>query len=392
MNVKSIKQNYNALKNYCEQEEFKGWDPFDGLNSKFFDVVPFLKKNKIFKLLWIQFFKRSPINFRKLAGVNKEYNPKGLALFLSAYCLRYKLSPTKDNLDKIKILIKKLNKHQSEGYSGSCWGYNFDWQAKAFYQPKYTPSVVVTSFVGCALLDAYELIEDPELLSISRSACNFILSDLIRTYDDDGDFSFSYSPLDHTQVFNASLLGARLLCRTYIYTREPMLIEESKKAVSYVCKHQQKNGAWQYSPLPFHKWIDNFHTGYNLECIFTYQTISGDTSFQNYLDKGLKYYINTFFEESGLPKYYNNSRYPIDMHNTAQFIVTLSKMNLIEEHRTLVDKVINWSFENMFDQKKGYFHYYKEKKFRIKIPYMRWTQAWMFLGLSHYLFYTKKIL
>jgi hypothetical protein len=123
----------------------------------------------------------------------------------------------------------------------------------------------------------------------------------------------------------------------------------------------------------------------DLECIYTYQSISGDNSFQNQLDKGLKYYLNTFFEDSGLPKYYNNSRYPIDMHTTAQLIVTLCKMNLLSQYKELTDKVILWSLKNMSDEKKGYFYYYKEKYFTIKIPYMRWTQAWMFLGLSHYL-------
>ena len=220
---------------------------------------------------------------------------------------------------------------------------------------------------------------------MASSACDFILKDLKRTYDSDNDFAFSYSPLDQTQVFNASLLGARLLCRTYFYTKDSVLVDESKKVVSFVCKHQQENGAWSYSPLPFHKWIDNFHTGYNLECLYTYQSVSGDNSFQNHIYVGLEYYLNTFFEDSGLPRYYNNSRYPIDMHNTAQLIVTLSKMNLISKYIELVNKVLSWSFKNMHSHKSGHFYYYKEKYFRIKIPYIRWTQAWMFLGMTCYL-------
>lgn len=377
-------EQFSKLKTYCEKHDFKGYDPFDGLNSNIFSAFPFLKKSQLFKLVWIQFFKRSPINFRHIAGVKKEHNPKGLGLFLSAYCNLYKSDPNKNYLDKINYLTERIKELQSKDYSGACWGYNFDWQAKAFFQPKGTPSVVVTSFVACALLDVYEITKNEEMLRIARSACNFILNDLNRTFDDEGDFSFSYSPLDKTQVFNASLLGVRLLCRTYKYTNETLLIEESRKAVRYVCKHQQINGEWSYSPLPYHSWIDNFHTGYNLECIYTYQSISGDKSFKNNLELGLNYYLNTFFEESGLPKYYNNSRFPIDMHNTAQLIVTLSKMNELKSNKQLVEKVLLWSVQNMFNSKKGYFYYYKERYFTIRIPYIRWTQAWMFLGLSHY--------
>lgn len=376
---------------YCEKESYKGYDPFDGLNSSIFNSMPFLKNIPLFQLVWIQFFKRSPLNFRNIAGIKKEYNPKALGLFLSGYCNLYKIEPTINRLNKIWFLIDEIKKCRSNGYSGYSWGYNFDWQSRAFFQPKWTPSVVVTSFVACALLDAYEITRSEDLLNMARSACNFILKDLKRTHDKEGDFSFSYSPLDNTQVFNATLLGARLMCRTYLYTKEAFLINESRKVISFVCKYQRKNGSWTYSPLPFHDWIDNFHTGYNLECIYTYQSVSGDNSFQEQLQNGLNYYLKTFFEDSGLPKYYNNVKYPIDVHTTAQLIITLSKMNLIQRHKALIEKVMSWCFQNMYNQKKGYFYYHKERYYTIRIPYIRWTQAWMFLGLSHYELYNKEL-
>lgn len=381
----SAQEILSQLTKYCIDTGFKGYDPFDGLNSRFFDFFPIFRKSDFFKLAWIQFFKRSPINFRKIAGIKKDYNPKGLGLFLSAYCNLYKKNQDQEILERIRFFISQIKKQQSTGYSGACWGYNFDWQSKAFFQPKGTPSVVVTSFVGCSLLDAYEITQDPELISIARSACNFVMKDLRRSYDDEGDFSFSYSPLDQTQVYNASLLGVRLLCRTYAFTKEPSLLEESRKAVAFVCRRQQENGSWTYSPLPFHSWIDNFHTGYILECIYTYQTISKDDSFKKQLDKGLEFYLTTFFETSGFPGYYSHSKYPADMHNTAQLIVTLSKMGLLNREKELIERVLQWSFKHMFDKKRGYFYYYKEKYFTIKIPYIRWTEAWMFLGLSHFL-------
>ena len=383
-NINNINVVFDKLMQYCVQEEFKGYDPFDGLNSKFFQSIPFVRRHRFFRLAWIQFFKQCFINFRPVVGVKKDYNPKGLGLFLSGYCNLYKTEPKEEYLEKINFLINKINACQSQGYSGVCWGYHFDWQARAFFQPKGTPSIVVSSFIACALLDAYEILKDEKLLKTARSTCNFILNDLNKTYDDDGDFSFSYSPVDQTQVFNASLLGCRLLCRVYAHTQETFLLDESRKAVSFVCKHQQDSGAWAYSPLPFHQWIDNFHTGYNLECIHTYQSVSGDHSFNEHLKKGLKYYLETFFKEDGTPMYYNNSTYPVDMHNAAQLIVTLSKMEKFFDNKELIDKVLNWCQENMFDKKNGYFYYYKQKHYTIKICYMRWIQAWMFLGYSHY--------
>ena len=37
---------FNNLIDFCENEQFKGHDPYDGLNSVFFNAIPFLKHNQ----------------------------------------------------------------------------------------------------------------------------------------------------------------------------------------------------------------------------------------------------------------------------------------------------------------------------------------------------------
>jgi len=335
-------------------------------------------------LAWIQFFKRSPINFRKIARVEKAYNPKGLGLFLSGYCKLYTAENSSDYLDKIKTLVERIIACQTRGYSGFCWGYNFDWQSRAFFQPKHTPTIVATTFIGNALLDAFEITEDEELLNMARNSCNFIIKDLNRTYDDNGNFAFSYSPLDKTVVFNASLLGSRLLSRVYSFTRENELLEPARKSVIFCCSYQKNDGSWPYGTLGFHQWIDNFHTGFNLECIADYIKFSGDNTFEEHLAKGFNYYINTFFTSEGVSKYYSNSTYPIDIHAPAQLIITLSKLEKFQENKDLAEKVILWTIENM-QSEKGYFYYQVNKYFSSRIPYIRWSQAWMFYALCEYL-------
>ncbi|WP_298550541.1 delta-aminolevulinic acid dehydratase [uncultured Algibacter sp.] len=383
INVKYFKASFEALKQFCETEGFKGWDPYDGLNSWVIQKTP-LGKSRYFRLAWIQLFKRSPINLRHFFGVKKDYNPKGLALFLIGYCNLYKIKAKVEYLDKINFLASELLMLQTKGYSGACWGYNFDWQARAFFQPKYTPTVVATSFIGEALLDAYEITKREDLLATALSCSKFILEDLNKSYDEDQDFTFSYSPLDNTQVYNAGLLGAKLLVLTYKYNQDHKLLSTAKKVVAYVCKRQASNGSWAYGTLPFHQWIDNFHTGYNLECIYKYQEVSGDLSFQNYINKGFEYYLNTFFTKEGISKYYNNKTYPIDIHAPAQLIVTLSKLGLFIDNIELADNVLQWTIKNM-QSDKGYFYYQKKKFFTSKTPYIRWAQSWMFYAFSYYL-------
>lgn len=80
---------FNKLKSYCEKEQFKGWDPYDGLNSKIFQALPFFKNSALCRLIVIQGFKRCPFNLRQIAMVPKEHNAKGIGLFLSGYCNLY---------------------------------------------------------------------------------------------------------------------------------------------------------------------------------------------------------------------------------------------------------------------------------------------------------------
>jgi hypothetical protein len=378
-----IRKSFDKLKAYCESESFKGYDPFDGLNSSVFQKIPFLAKNRIVRLLWIQAFKRSPINIRSLTGVKKEFNPKALGLFLSGYCNLYKKRPEKEYLDKILFFSSEILALANKEWSGACWGYNFDWQARAFFQPKHTPTVVATTFISSSLLDAYEITGDEALLLKARSACDFVLKDLNRSYDSNGNFAFSYSPLDKSIVFNASLLGSRLLARVYSFTKEQELLEASKKTVAYCCDYQRNDGSWSYGTHSFHQWIDNFHTGYNLECIADYSKFSGDTQYDENVKTGFIYYINTFFTSEGISKYYNNSVYPIDIHAPAQLIITMARLDKFKEQSALIEKVLSWTIKNM-QAEQGYFYYQINKYFSSKIPYMRWAQAWMFYAMSEY--------
>lgn len=372
---------FDRLKGYCEKENFKGWDPYDGLNSWVIQKTP-LGKSRLFRLAWIQLFKRNPINLRPLFGIKKAYNPKGLGLFLIGYCNLYKQDNNQNYFNTITFLANKIISLQTKGYSGACWGYNFDWQARAFFQPKYTPTVVATTFIAEALLEAYEITKNKEYLSTVESCAKFVLKDLNKSYDDNGNFTLSYSPLDRTQVYNAGLLGAKLLCLVYKYNKESDLLTKAKKIVAYVCDKQKKDGSWTYGTLPFHQWIDNFHTGYNLECIHTYQEVSKDMTYQKNIEKGLNYYLEMFFTTEGVSKYYNNKVHPVDIHSPAQLIVTLSKLREFDKNKELINRVLNWTVQNM-QSEEGFFYYQKRKRLTSKISYIRWAQAWMFYAYSY---------
>ena len=402
MNNQEVLDSFNKLKQYCEQECYRGWDPYDGLNSKIFQALPFFKDSALCRLVVIQGFKRCPINLRRIACVPKEYNAKGIGLFLQGYCNLLKLVRQKPDMEsklgsgkelnaKVNELAELLISLRSKGdYHGACWGYNFDWQARRlFLFPKYTPTVVATNFCATALMEAYEVTGEKKYLDVALTAAEFVKKDLHRYKCEEG-FLFSYSKLPgNDTVFNASLLGSRLLSYCYKYTGNGEYRKLAEESVKACCKGQRENGAWVYGLLPVQSWVDSFHTGYNLDGLIAYEEQTEDTKYHDYIEKGFKYYIEHFFESDGTPKYYDNKMYPIDIHCPGQLMVTLSRLHKLDDNQELTVKVMDWTIKNMQD-KRGYFYYQLKQGISSKISYMRWSNAFMFCAMSFYLLETNK--
>jgi len=373
---------FNKLLAYCRAQQWRGYDPYDGLNSRLFQLFPI--KSKHLRIAWIQALKRFPINLRPVFLVEKGYNAKGLALFLRALLLGHKVLhpiPPQEVLNDIAFLLEELDRLCLGRYSGAAWGYNFDWQSRAFFVPRNTPSIVCTSFVANALLDAYEVLGNEKYLMVARSACDFILTDLNRTEDGDS-ICFSYTPLDRTQVHNANLLGAALLARVYSKTGEAVLRDYAIQAARFSIKHQRQDGSWLYGTLPFHNWIDNFHTGFNLVSLDAIMKHCGEPRWQENLSAGFRFYCDNFFLDGGVPKYYHNSCLPVDIHSCAQAIITLTVLRHLDRRaQQLAAACASWTIDYMQDEE-GFFYFQKHRFYTNKIAYIRWAQAWMLYALA----------
>ena len=151
-----------------------------------------------------------------------------------------------------------------KGFKGAGWGYNFDWQSRSFFLPRGTPTIVPTAFAARALCEAAEVLSRDEYLPFARTICDFILNDLNRSEETGDEVCFSYSPLDDTRVFNASLLAGETLAAVGSLLGEQSLIEWAQRIAIYVVRRQQSNGSWAYGADSHQSWSDNFHTAYIL--------------------------------------------------------------------------------------------------------------------------------
>lgn len=374
-----IQQSIAKLLDYCKDNDWAGFDPYDGLNSRVFRRTPFFQ-SKICRLFLTQFIKRFPINLRPLLLVPKQQNPKGLALFASSL-IRLKDVGLVNRSDLVKSMVNRLIELRTLDKPYYCWGYNFDWQSRNYFIPRFEPNIICTTFAANAILDAFEEYSKSEYLNIAVSAGHFLLSGLNISKDGNG-LCFSYTPLDYENVHNANLLGAALLSRLYSITGEKTFLDFATRAVRYSIAKQNPNGSWSYAEHKTQRWIDNFHTGYNLVALKKFCEYTGNSTFLENISKGYAFYIKHLFTAAGMPKYYHNRTYPVDIHSIAQSMITLCELKAFDERAIELSKwICRWALKNM-QSKKGYFFYQQGRLFKNRVSYMRWSQAWMLLALS----------
>ena len=370
------------LRSYVEAQRFAGYDPYDALNASF----DFSRFGPWGPVLAIQIQKRNPLNIRSLLNVQKGINPKAMGLFLYAYSQLYELEKNEHYLEKARYLFRMIGETVSKGYSGAGWGYNFDWASPGKYLPAYTPSVVVTAFVARGLFKYYLVTRDAEAYSLLLSASHFILEDLPQTETEDG-ICISYTPVKKDCCYNASLLGAELLARVYALTNDERLRTIALKAADFVIAHQYDDGHWKYSiDLKTGKERNqvDFHQGFLLDCLkdITRYTRETNDVYKKAILKGAYFYKNEQFSTNGRSMWRLPSRWPVDIHQQAQGIITFSKLASIDDSfGVFSERIARWTVNHMQD-KSGYFYYRKNRLWTNKISYMRWGQAWMMTALS----------
>jgi len=373
-----VAKSTGILLDYCRKNDWAGYDPYDGLTSRVFSSLPFLH-NRIGRLGFMQIMKRNPINLRYILLVPKSQSSKGIALFSSALLKlsNHAIAAEDDAL----LLLKRLIESRSSRNQQYCWGYNFDWQTRGFLVPADTPNIICTTVAGNALLDAYDKFGDTSYLEMASSTGDFYLERLNKTEDKEG-LCFSYTPLDRERVHNANLLGAAFLARLYGITGKQKLLDHALRAAKYSVKRQRDDGSWLYGESAKQNWIDNFHTGYNLCALRSICRDTKTSEFEAHIRRGFNFYRKHFFRDDSAPKYFHDRTYPIDIHNVAQSIITLLELKDLEKGNIdLALSVFEWAMTHMWDEQ-GYFYYQVHPYHKIKIPYMRWSQAWMLLALS----------
>lgn len=363
---------------HLELEDLHGWDPYDALCAPAFRL-PVLRSSRLLRFGSQQLLKRSPWNLRPLLRIEKQLNPVSIGLYIQGQSYRARRHPLSAEWreERVRRAVERLVAAASPGYSGFCWGYPFDWEARHASIPAGMPTIVATGMIAHGLWTAWTSFQLEAARELVLDAASFVVNDLNRTDGPDGTFCWSYSPLDRQAVLNATMQGSRLLAQAYALGDSRRLLEPAARSAQFVVARQRPIGAWPYAATDSRTWADNFHTGYVLDCLRVYREHSGDDSVTPAIDQGWRYYRERFFTDELTPKYYDDRVDPLDATACAQAVITLCEFDDRLAAAGAAERAIAaLALDN------GSFAYQRRGNRTRRTPFLRWSTAWMYCALS----------
>ncbi|AFL95036.1 hypothetical protein CL1_0831 [Thermococcus cleftensis] len=377
-----------SLYSWVKKERYRGWDPYDWLSS------PIAKKlkSKPVNFILLQANLYSPINLRPKLRIKKGISNKAVALFAQSYLTLSSITGRPEFKAEAKRALSLLDEYKIETSTGIGWPSHYF----SFFGPKHLLTPEVPDIVGtCEAIKAFSMgYKEYKLKKYKRIASKAVNHILNEHLSQKGDVAyFKYTPHEEGKiVFNVSALTLESLS---YYLRlveyDEKLVKIGSRTIKFLLQYQTPNGAWPYSyyldSKKFYFQLD-YHQGFIIDGLLEFLPYIMDQHLarktMDSILKATKFYMDVQFNHQGVSYYRYPIKYPIDVHNQAQGIITFSKLyNTFNEPKYLnfAERIAEWTIKNMQDPS-GYFYSHKWPGFANKIPYMRWGQAWMMMALA----------
>lgn len=377
---------FEALHDYLERENYEGWEYDDLLASPLINGMT--RWGLYPRIAAVQIAKRFPFNLRRVLGVPKLPSTKAWGFVVKGYLYHYMATGYEGNLETVRRGLEWLMDERSPGYDGYCWGNDFDFASRLGFFPKTLPTVVWTSHIQAAFDLAWKVLGDPRYLEVVTSVADFVASDLRHIAEDEDGYCIEYAPGIGGIVHNSNLLGVVSLLRACQHTQNSAHLDIARQALNWSVHKMNADGSWYYGVPEMQHWIDNYHTGYNLDCLVEARELMGeDWVSQDTIDRTYSFWRRHFFGSDGSPNFYHNRRYPHDIQATAQAIESLSKYSVYEaEALDWAAQVCEWALAHM-QKENGSFRYRIYRYRTNNLETIHWGQATMLSSMGHLLYY-----
>jgi len=385
--VAKADQSFHRLMDYLIRNDFKGHEYDDLLASPFVNALTF---NSLWlKIIAVQISKRFFLNLRPLLGVPKLHSTKAFGFIIKGILYHHLATGEKKYLAHAQRALSWLLENISKGYPGLSWGNDFDFASRAGFYKKGLPTIVWSSHIQEAFDLAWKVFKDETFKDAVIRIAEFTHQGLEFVKDSGGSY-IAYSPGITIPIHNSNLLGVVALLRGWKYSGNKEHFIKAKEALNWSISKQNKDGSWYYGPIPMLHWIDNYHTGYNLDCLMKVREITGDELINEQVTQSTySFWKNNLFTGKGQPKFYHNGLYPADIQACAQAIESFSKYLFHDDDAYLpMVRTTQWTLNNM-QKPNGSFRYriYKFRTYQLEA--IHWGQATMLSALGHFIFCLK---
>lgn len=376
----SLRISLDRLMSWVENHHYEAYDPGDGQLSAL-RILTFERPR--LKQVLTAVVLRTPFNIRPLIGIQPHTSTKGMGYLAWGYAKMFAITGEPRYAERARHCLDWLIEHRAPRQEHFCWGNHFDFTTRGGTIPAHAPTIVWSSLIGMSFFEAHQILGDSRYFDVASSVADWILT-LPREKTPTGT-CLSYVPFKQSSIHNSNMLGAALLAVVGRKTGRQEAMATAKAAMEYSCSRLNPDGSWFYGEPPKYHWIDNFHTGYNLDSLKRYRQASGDHDYDPHLKSSFDYFKRAFFEDDGCPRYYHNRTSPVDIQCAAQAVDTLTFFSDDDPQALdLARKVALWTIGNMQDHD-GHFYYRDLGWKKIKTPMLHWGQGTTFKALAHLL-------
>jgi hypothetical protein len=338
-------------------------------------------KNHSLNVFFRLFFRLSIINFRKK---QKSYPamPQSLVSMLKAYNVS-------GNKNVLLLLLPRLLSLKSPKTNNFALSQGIRIAVNLYENDSLDPTPLNTLWFGEFVLEEnLGIFNDSDRKEMLLSIGDYLINELgFIDYADKGIYFF-YGPTLKKEIYNASAITSSFLLDIGHKYNIEQYNSLGELGVKYILNKQNYDGSWFYADIEKGKSIDNFHQSYILQALAKAKKYLSFSIDENY-EKGKLYYKNRLFRYKNqyiIPLRYDRRYLPrntwllqkLDGRDLVEALVFFSKY---EYQKEMVDGLINYTYDIMYDKKKGCFASEILIYGKNRIPYLEF-QGWYLYALK----------
>src|SRR6266487_2471392 len=234
------------------------------------------------------------------------YHPVRFAIadahYAMGFAFLYQVTGDSTQLERAIHFLNVLKDTRCRQFKEYCWGYPFDWVWRGGIAKRQTPLITTTPYVYEAFLQIFQLEPREEWKAILESIAQHARFDIKDFRTSEAASSCSYNPFGEGGVINAAAYRAFLLTSASKVVSNEDYWKIAERNLNFVLETQNQDGSWYYAVDGVRDFVDHFHTCFVMKALAKIHALTGHEGCLKALSKGVSYYLNSLFDEDGLPK------------------------------------------------------------------------------------------